>query len=123
MDFSFDDFKKTSQYASSFDEEGRNILDRSKFFHLDEDGKVKKELFDEMIREPVYKLLKYRGNFGNMVTSKYFIDSKQKHEFFYKASLKVPFYLIYECSPNIQTQLMAKYLENPFNPMMLVTYN
>lgn len=119
----YDDFKKISQYASSFDEEGRYIFDKSKFFYLHEDGKFKKELFDEMIREPVYKLLKYHGNFCNMVTSKFFIDPKQKNEFFFKASLKVPFYLIYESSPNIQTELMTKYLENPFNSITFVSYN
>ena len=44
-------------------------------------------------------------------------------KFFYQASAKVPFYYIYECSPNIRQELMAKYLENPINPMMFVTYD
>ena len=76
-----------------------------------------------MIREPVFKLLKYRGSFSNMITSKYFIDPQQKNEFFFKASQKVPFYLIYRCCPRIKKELMAKYLENPFNPLMFISYN
>lgn len=123
-DVKFYDFKIITQYSSSFDELGRSITDKSQYFYIDEEtGKVKDRPFDVMIRDPVYKLLKYNGSFQSMVTSKYFIDSEQKNEFFYKASIKVPFYLIYECSPNIQPELMAKYLENPFNPMMFVTYN
>ena len=70
-------------------------------------------------------LLKYRGSFHSMLTSDYFIGEVQKNEFFYKCSAKVPFYFIHECSPS-QTDadmLMSKYLENPFNPMMFITYN
>ena len=76
-----------------------------------------------MVRDPVYKLLKYRGSFRAMITSSYFIDSAQSNEFYFNSSIKMPFYFIYECSPNIKTELMSKYLENPFNPMMLITYN
>ena len=65
-------------------------------------------------------LLKYRGSFKNFITSPYFIESKQLNRFYYKASPKVPFYFIYECSPNIQSALMTKYIDNPINPMMLI---
>ena len=76
-----------------------------------------------MIRDPVYMLLKYRGSFKLMINSPYFIEPKQRNEFFYKSSPKVPFYMVYECSPNIQEALMTKYLENPINPMMFISYN
>lgn len=97
----YDHFKTITQFSSIFDEEGRSILDKNKYFHHDENGKIRTEEFDEMIRDPVYKALKYRGSFRTMITSKYFIDPQQKNEFFYNASQKVPFYLIYECSPQI----------------------
>ena len=54
-----------------------------------------------MIRDPVYMLLKYRGNFNAMINSPYFIDEKRRNEFYYKSSPKVPFYMVYECSPKI----------------------
>ena len=76
-----------------------------------------------MIRNPVYKLLKYHGSFRTMITSSYFIDASNRNEIFHNASLKMPFYFIYECSPCIKEQLMAKYIENPYNPIMLVTYD
>ena len=70
----FYDFKLITEYSSKFDEEGRCISDRDKYFHLDKNGKIRKDLFDEMIRAQVFKLLKYRGNFRSMITSKYFIS-------------------------------------------------
>ena len=79
--------------------------------------------FDEMIRESVNMMLKYRGNFDSLISSSFFIAEEQWHKFWYAASPKVPFYFIYKCSPNIQNELMAKYLENPINPMMFVTYD
>lgn len=48
-----------------------------------------------MIRDLVYMVLKYRGNFHNMLKSPYFINKEQKNEFFYKCSAKVPFYFIH----------------------------
>ena len=80
--------------------------------------------FDLMIRESVNMMLKYRGNFVSLVSSDLFINEEQQTaKFYYQASHKVPFYFIYECSPHIQKELMSKYLENPINPMMFVTYD
>ena len=76
-----------------------------------------------MIRESVNMMLKYRGNFESLVSSDLFIGEEQMAKFYYQASSKVPFYFIYECSPHIQKELMSKYLENPINPMMFVTYD
>ena len=76
-----------------------------------------------MIRDMVTMNLKYRGNFKNLIASIYFIDEERKNEFFYQSSPKVPFYYMYETSPNIKKELMAKFLENPINPMMFVTYD
>ena len=73
-DVVFDHFKTITQFSSIFDEEGRSILDKNKYFHHDENGKIRTDTFDEMIRDPVYKALKYRGSFRTMITSKYFID-------------------------------------------------
>ena len=54
-----------------------------------------------MIRDPVYMNLKYRGSFNKMIDSPLFINDTNRNEFYYKSSAKVPFYLVYECSPNI----------------------
>ena len=35
--------------------------------------------FDEMIRDQVFKLLKYRGSFRSMITSEYFNSPLQKN--------------------------------------------
>lgn len=57
---------------------------------------------DLMIRESVNMMLKYRGNFKSLSDSELFIDEEhQKAKFYYRASEKVPFYFIYECSPHI----------------------
>ena len=76
-----------------------------------------------MIRPAVYKLLKYRGSFRQLITSTYFIGQSQTNEWFYNSSQKVPFYFIHDASPKIQAPMMAKYLENAFNPFMVVRYN
>ncbi len=55
-----------------FDEEGRSIFDKTKYFHLDENWKLRTDNFDELIRDQVYKLLKYQGSFDSMVKSEYF---------------------------------------------------
>lgn len=118
-----EDFKKITKYASEYDEEGRNIFEKNKYYFIDEsDGTFKDLPFDVMIRGAVYKLLKYRGSFYTMITSKYFIAPEQKKQFYYNASAKVPFYYIYKSSLLIQNELMSKYLENPFNPMMFIEY-
>ena len=72
-----DTFKLITQYSSTFDEEGRCISDKKKYFHEDENKKS--DNFDELIRYQVYKLLKYRGSFRLMITSKYFISPEQKN--------------------------------------------
>ena len=119
----FDHFKTITQFSTEFDEAGRSFNDRKHYYHLDESGDMKEKEFDEMIRDPVYMLLKYRGSFSAMITSPYFIETSQSNKFFFKSSPKVPFYLVYECSPKIKDALMSKYLDNPINPMMFITYN
>ena len=107
-----------------YDETGRGVVEKNQHFFLEQDGKTLKDLpFDMMIRDMVTMLLKYRGNFKNLIASIYFIDEERKNEFFYQSSPKVPFYYMYETSPNIKKELMAKFLENPINPMMFVTYD
>ena len=38
-------------------------------------------------------------------------------------SAKALFYFILKCSPQIEKEMMSKYLENPLNPMMFVEYD
>ena len=45
----------------TYDEEGKCIKDEKKSFHLDYYGKIRTDNFDEVIRNQVYKILKYRG--------------------------------------------------------------
>ena len=71
---SYDEFKIITQFSSIFDETGRSITNKNHYFHRHEDGAMKDLPFDAMIRDPVYKLLKYRGSFRAMITSSYFID-------------------------------------------------
>ena len=72
-----DSFKLITQYSSTFDEDGRCISDKEKYFHEDENKKS--DNFDELIRAQVYKVLKYRGSFRSMISSKYFISPEQKN--------------------------------------------
>ena len=74
-----DSFKLITQYSSTsrFDEDGRCISDNEQYFHEDENRTS--DNFDELIRDQVYKLLKYRGSFRSMITSKYFISPEQKN--------------------------------------------
>ena len=72
-----DNFKLITEYSSTFDEEGRCISDKKKYFHEDENKTS--DNFDELIRDQVYKLLKYRGSFRSMITSKYFISPEQQN--------------------------------------------
>ena len=118
-----DDFKTITQFSTEFDEGGRSFENKSQYYHLDESGCMKEKDFYEMIHDPVYMLLKYHGSFNAMITSPYFIHKSQSNKFFFKSSPKVPFYLVYECSPYIQDALMSKFLDNPINPMMLISYN
>ena len=118
-----DDFKTITQFSTEYDEGGRSFNDKSHYYHLDESGRMKEKDFYEMIHDPVYMLLKYHGSFNAMITSPYFIHKSQNNKFFFKSSPKVPFYLVYECSPYIQDALMSKFLDNPINPMMLISYN
>ena len=98
----YDDFKTITQFSTQYEESGRSYDENNRqYYHMDEERCRKYEHFDEMIRDPVYMLLKYRGSFKEMITSPYFIDLSQKYEFYFKASPKVPFYMVYECSPKI----------------------
>ena len=140
----YPDFSLITEYSSSYDEQGKLVLGSSgsrSFFH-DEDGECKKEPFADLIRNQVFKLLKYSGNFTNLVTSDLFIGGNMCNNFYYKASAKVPFmFTYYACPPiekaqghtcpkteghfcpSVRQQLMQHYLENPFNPALLVTYD
>lgn len=74
-DVHYVDFKVITQFSSTFDETGRGITNRNHYFHRNEsDGAMKELPFDVLVRDPVYKLLKYRGSFRAMITSSYFID-------------------------------------------------
>ena len=97
----FDEFKTMTQFSTIYDEEGRSYTDKDHYYHLNSDGEIRDDYFDEMIRDPVYMLLKYHGSFKKMISSPYFIDNMQHNQFYYKSSSKVPFYMVYECCPNI----------------------
>ena len=58
-----------------------------------------------------------------MMTSDYFVGKEFRNKYHYRASVKVPFYMVYHCSPWIQEELAAKYLENPLNAVMFMQYN
>ena len=72
-----ENFKLITEYSSRFDEEGRCISDNEQYFHEDENRTS--DNFDELIRDQVYKLLKYRGSFRSMITSEYFISAEQQN--------------------------------------------
>ena len=56
------------QTIGGFDEEGVSFdHDRSKFFFRTDEGKMSEEPFDLVIRDFVFQLLKYKGNFKNMI--------------------------------------------------------
>ena len=84
-----------------YDEGGRSIEDPKKFFYLKEDtGEISQQPFDMIVREQVFKLLKFKGSFSSMIITDYFQDQDdQKDKFFFGASHKVPFYFTYySCS-------------------------
>ena len=83
---------------------------------------MKVDDFDMMIRMAVFSALKYRGSFRSMIMSDYYIDESQASAFHYKASHKVPFYFTYYACTGVSDELMAKYLENPVNPLMFASY-
>ena len=85
------------------------------FFKRDESRQL-----DEVVRELVYNCLLYGGDLHWMLTSDYFTHEYFKDKYHYNASVKVPFYMIYHCSPRIQEELAAKYLENPLNAVMFM---
>ena len=116
------EFRTIAQEASTFDEEGRSFLDETKFFFRDEEDQMKEEPFDMVIRMAVFSALKYRGSFRSMIMSDYYIGESQASVFYYKASHKVPFYFTYYACSGVSDDLMAKYLENPVNPLMFVSY-
>ena len=88
----YDDFKTITQFSTQYEESGHGYDENnSHYYHMDEERCRKYKHFDEMIRDPVYMLVKYRGNFNSMIKSPYFVEPKQRNEFFYKSSSKVPF--------------------------------
>lgn len=89
-----------------------------KFFSIDESRH-----FDEVVREQVYNCLLYRGDFQMMMTQQYFIGEQFSDAYHFCASAKVPFYMIYHCSPLIQDEMASKLLENPFNPISFMQYD
>ena len=46
-----DIFKLITKWSLTFDEEGRCILDKDKYFYVDENGKFRMDPFDEIIRD------------------------------------------------------------------------
>ena len=116
------EFRTIAQEASTYDEEGRSFQNETKFFFRDEEGKMKVEPFDMVIRMAVFSALKYRGSFSSMIMSDYFICESQASAFYFKASHKVPFYFTYYACSGVSGELMKKYLENPINPLMFASY-
>ena len=57
--------------------------------------------FEKVVREQVYNCLLYRGDLQLLMTTDYFVGDKFKDKYHYCASAKVPFYMIYHCSPLI----------------------
>ena len=87
----FDDFKTMTEYSTRYDESGKSFADPHTSFFQDEDGNIKNEDFDELVRAPVYALLKYKGSFKDFVSSEYFISNKQFNKFYFNATPKMPF--------------------------------
>ena len=116
-----------SESSIKFYSKGERILDEQdseggganypvqQFFARDESRQL-----DEVVRDPVYNCLLYGGDLQQMMTSDYFVDENFKDKYHYNASVKVPFYMVYHCSPRIQEELAAKYLENPLNAVMFM---
>ena len=97
---SFDDFKTITQFSTLYDESGK-LISKEEFFYQDEDSNFSDQNFDELFRAPVYMLLKYKGSFKDLIGTEYFIDLKQSNKFYFRATPKMPFYLVHECSPQI----------------------
>ena len=96
----FDNFKTITQFSTLYDESGK-LFTEDEYFFQDEDRNMKTDNFDELIRAPVYMLLKYKGSFKDLIGTEYFIDLKQLNKFYFNATPKMPFYLVHECSPQI----------------------
>ena len=61
-----------------YDESGRSIEDTSKFFFVSEDtGEMSQQSFDMVIREQVFKLLKFKGSFSSMIMTDYFLNQDE----------------------------------------------
>ena len=122
---------KVTAYATNHDEKGLGMpLDLDKVeVPAYWEGQRDNDNFDEIIRPHVFMLLKYFGDFGQMVASQYFNacganktadDTKIQHG----ASTKLPFMYVYEtCPQDLKPVLMSKYLENQINPLPLIQYD
>ena len=96
----FDHFKKITKFSTQYDESGKRF-NEDEYFYQDENGNISTKNFDELVRAPVYMLLKYKGSFKDFIGTEYFVDLKQLNKFYYNATPKMPFYLVHECSPQI----------------------
>lgn len=122
------DFKAITQDTLQFKEDGRSFavsgVQRATSFYREEGtGRTKSEPFDVVIRDHVFRILNYHGSFSQLTRSRYFIAEENENEFYYFASHKVPFYFVYYSCTLIQRELMAKYLENPFNAVVFAAYS
>ena len=123
-------FRTMSEPPIKFNRRGERIQDGQdsqgdgdhqtdqQFFKLDESRQL-----DEVVRKLVYNCLIYGGDLQSMMTQDYFFHNNFRDKYHYCASVKVPFYMVYHCSPWIQEELASKYLENPLNAVMFMQYD
>ena len=67
------------RYDSETDERGHYYNDKSQklFYFTDKNGRMKEgkdDSFGNLIIEHVFKLIKYSGDFGNMIKTDYFVS-------------------------------------------------
>ena len=71
----------------------------------------------------MYSILKTRGDFAALISHDFVQGEGQKDKIQFSCSQKLLFYYLLECSPHIEKQLVEKYVQNPFNPLMFVKYD
>ena len=72
------EFKLIRRQESKYDEKGCNYdaSDLSRHFFLAQDGELRDDPFDVIIRYPVFQALKYKFSFSSMIMSEYFIGEQ-----------------------------------------------
>ena len=75
------------------------------------------------MRDQVYMRLRTQGSLESVKKNQYFLDEANEDKLHYCMSAKALFYFMLKCSPQIEKEMMSKYLENPLNPMMFVEYD